>query len=515
MSIRSTLHSIVTGALLSALAPLTAAAAAPPGCDIHWRLAPQWNEAAPRLRVELSFDADARSRSELVLPGPVDPASLQAGDSTQIVDATRPLPAGLGVSLAQRSGERAVLRYELRAAGDGPSYRLGTQHLYFAGRALLALPAALAERPSLQMCLQVDGLSPAHLLASSLHASTGDDGLLRWQGSPALAREIVVAAGALQRQERQAEGQQLQVLLPADADVPASALADAVEKTVAAQRRFWGVGEAGRMLVMLQPEDRGALSAAAALHGALLLRAQRTLLTPDPAFEMLLGHGWLRGWFRERFGPTAYASRPDDPAGAWFVEGFSLFYALRLHAAQADGSVDGLARGLTLLAQQPAAERGALPWLAAHWHSALQARGRPGLDAVLQRLIVPAPQAWPTGPTSQPLAMHRLQAALRPQLGETISADVQRYGFGASPPDAATLGPCFRMHEAERRIEPAAAAPSPACRAWLGIGRSAAQADAAKPAAKAGTRGSTKLAGAKKGGAKPEAAKRPVKRARR
>ncbi|NRF72028.1 hypothetical protein HLB44_34090 [Aquincola sp. S2] len=456
-------------ALLLSLA-ITAQAATPSGCEVFWQLTPRWADSGAATQLDLRLAVDG---------GPLVPQPL----------------------------------------ADDPALMIGARQLAFAGRALLMLPPALAGRATLQMCLQVDGLSPDQRLFSSLHPAPGDDRLLRWQGPPALAREIVIAAGSWQLRERIAEGQALRIVLPTDgagsANV-ADAVADAAVRVVTAQRRFWGATETPRStwLVTLAANDNGSPAGAIGLHDALLLRLPSGAQAIEPVIETLLAQAALRNWFRERFGPVAFAPRGDEAASAWFSEGFSLFYALRLRAADGSGSLDGLAAALTMLWNQPGTNPAALPWLAAHWHSALQARGHAGgLDAVLHRLQLPPAarrdDGGPFGPLSQPLAVHRLQAAVRPLLGESMRADLLHFIGPGAAPSRSTLGPCFELDVAARRISAARdAASSAACQAWLGVGRSAAAAAAANAQPPKAAAGKNAAASSKATKAAPKRRKR-------
>ena len=84
-------------------------------------------------------------------------------------------------------------------------------------------------------------------------------------------------------------------------------------------------------------------------------------------------------------------------------------------------------------------------WLALQWHNALRAAGQPGLDTVLQRLLLAPALARHEGPISAPLATHRLVAALRPVLGDAPLRDIQRQAERAEPATLGptSLGPCF------------------------------------------------------------------------
>jgi hypothetical protein len=476
--------------LLATLLLLATAAVAraetPPGCDVFWLLTPNWSDTGTRLQVR---------------------TGTPAGDA----------------------GTR-----EWQPTPDDPALMTGARHLVALGQALLPLPPALAARPHLQMCLRVDGLDDTQVLASNLHAeAAGPDRLLRWQGSPALLREVVVAAGSLQQRERQAGPVRLRLLLSPELADRADTLADEAAATLAAHRRFWRSNEAGQAVLLLHADDRGAAPAALARGQALVLRAPSAALAPGAAFKVQLARADLRGWFRHRFGPTVYEHQPDEAANAWFVEGFSLFYALRLAAADAGWPVQDFAGALTALWQQDAAGTTA-PWLPLKWHTELRERGSgEGLDGVLRRLAVPAAQARTAGRLSSPLAGHRLFAALRPVLGDEPRRDMLQLAAGAGPvrtdprtdsrADSRTdprldlradaFGPCFTLLPAERRVQ--AAAESAACRAWLaGTAADSAPASAEAPRQAARAAKGPRLSPTKKA-ASHAASKAPVRKTAR
>ena len=418
------LYRRLAATLLLLTSAMAAQADTPPGCDVFWLLTPNWSDTGTRLQVR---------------------TATPAGDA----------------------GTR-----EWQPTPDDPALMTGARHLLALGQALLPLPPALTTRPHLQMCLRVDGLDDTQVLASNLHAeAAGPDRLLRWQGSPALLRELVVAAGSLQQRERQAGPLRLRLLLAPELADRADALADEAAATLAAHRRFWRSNDAVQAVLLLHADDRGAAPATLARGPALVLRAPSAALAPGAAFKMQLARADLRGWFRNRFGPTVYEHQPDDAANAWFVEGFSLFYALRLAAADDGWPVQDFAGALTALWQQDAAGASAF-WLPLRWHTTLREHGgAEGLDGVLRRLTVPAAQAKTVGRLSSPLAGHRLFAALRPTLGDEPRRDVQQLAQAAGAGSlrgelkADAFGPCFTLITNERRVQ--ATAETAACRAWL------------------------------------------------
>ena len=505
---------------LSLPLPVLAAAA---GCDLHWQVTPQHDTVPPQLAVTLTLDAGNRSRTELQLPDGSDVALL-AGPGTPALE---PVPGRpLVRSLAHRPGERLSLRFVVMP-GASTWLRLGPDSLLFAAPALLPLPTERGPSGPLQMCLGVDGLADSDALLANQGQTSSAERLLRLQGPATLARDWVVAAGALQQAERRVEGQPLRVVMAAASPMAfnADALADAAARQLASVRRFWGDAEAPGQLLLALPAPADVPARGMTLHQGTLLQLPTLLTLPGSQIDALLMQAAQQAWFRERFGPVAYEQRPDDAMNAWFSQGFAGFYSQRLRTSTGQQSLQAHAAALTSLLQfDAAAGAGAsasaapglapltAPWLAMRWHSALREQGQSGLDAVLKRLIVPAAQARAVGPLSSPLATHRLQAALRHLLADAPRRDLQQWVERSGPPDlnAATLGPCFRYDPGTQQVLPGSdGEPTASCQGWLNGSEppagSRAKAPMAKPSAKAGKKGGTKTSA--KGAAKPKKSK--------
>lgn len=504
-------QSLLRTGLLSAglLAGTAALAAPPPGCDLHWQLSPQREATPPQVLVTLTLDVGYRNRTELQLPEGSEIALL-GNDSAPNLDAVPGRPASR--SVAHKPGERLTLRF---AVMPGPNawLRLAPGSLIFAAPALLPLPAETAGgRASTAMCISVDGLAETdQLLANQGQANPGANAgekVLRLQGPQALARDWVVAAGALQQAERRAEGQTLRAVMAATTPMAfsAEALADAAARQAGQVRRLWADGDAPDQWLMLLPAPADAAPRGLATRQALLLQTPAALALPGREIDSLLLQTALQGWFRERFGPVAYDTRPDDPMNQWFTQGFASFYALRLQGANMQPGLQGAntqpgrqgavtlpslnfqpapngpqslaahAEALTAQLRLGGTQATAAPWLAMRWHTALREQGQPGLDAVLKRQLVPAALARPTGPLSSPLATHKLQASLRHVLAEAPQRDLQQFTATRSGPATLTpqmlgpetLGPCFRLDTSAQQVLPASdGEPTAACQAWL------------------------------------------------
>ncbi|WP_395702860.1 hypothetical protein [Aquabacterium sp.] len=457
----------LAGLLLCALPAL---AATPAGCDLHWQLALPADRSQP-IAVTLTFDAGNRSRTELQLPDGGDVGVL-AEPGAPALD---PVPGRpLARSVAHKPGERITLRFMV-APMPGAWLRLGTDSLMLAARALLPWPT---EPGRWQMCLGLDGLpGGAALLSNQGQQLQGDEPLLRLQGPASLAREWVLAAGALLLAERQVEGQTLRVVVAAD--MPAQgfdpdALTDAAARQLALLRRQWGDGPAPAQWLLLLPAPASAaadtLPRGLALHQAVLLQAPAAATPASGALDGVLLETLQQAWLRERFGPVAFEPRADEAPTAWFSRGFASFFAQRLRSASGQWRLQDQAAALNALLPGGSAAGQPAPWLAMRWHTALRAQGQPGLDPLMKRLMLPAGQSQVTGPLSAPLATHRLQAALRNVLAEAPSTDLQQLA-GRGPAVALTpevLGPCFGFDAAARQVVARGEGePDADCRGWL------------------------------------------------
>jgi hypothetical protein len=329
--------------------------------------------------------------------------------------------------------------------------------------------------------------------------------LVRWQATPAQAGDWVVAAGRLGWQPFAIEGQTWTLWMPdPDAAAPVfERLSRALPQEVGLMRRHWGDATAREQVLMAWQLPAGARPVHALVGGVALLgwplpamgtaagagdgttpdaRPGATVgVAPTPPIEppdlLALAH---EAMLAERFGPLAYDHRPQVAMQPWFSRGLASFLAQRLRSAHGLWSLDEHARALTPWLSQPMGA--ASPWLGMKWHGALVAQGHPGLEAALRPLMRPAGAAQAAGPLSEPLAGHRLIAALRPLLSDEPRRDavaVQR-GQGVGDPRV-WLGPCFQPDASGVAVQPVSTADrqAGACAAWLGTGRDTAAAVAA------------------------------------
>ena len=475
-------------------APSPSLADAPPDCGLLWRVTAQLDAVPRQLQVEIAFDAGGRSSTTLRLPGGwagvTETADGRVGRPAIIAEPRLMPVAGAPALRRVQHGpaEQVRLQWRLVPASDGmqPSgVREAAQWLAFSGQSVLPMPMEIDERAPPNACIALAGLaSGGRWVSSHGAADTPEDWLRVAAGAAPLAvrvHQALLAGGALQTHSALADGTPLTVALPPDGPwrFNADTLHQAAARAITAQRRYWGTGTtppvtAGRgddilpWLLLLMPADAGQ-TGGTAWHRALALNAAPGMDVPGAGFDLLMTQALARAWVAERFGPLAHAGRGDESQRAWFSEGVADFLSHRALLRQGLWTPNDYAAALNhsidahLLASGPEAVPATNPlalaawrgeWLALRWHAALLAAGRPGLEAHLQRLLVPAAQARREGPISAPLATHRLLAVLRPALGDTALADLKRHVEQAEPVDfgPATLGPCFvgRWHRVGR-----------------------------------------------------------------
>ena len=468
-------------------------------CGLQWRVTAMLDTLPRQLLVSIAFDAGGRSSTHLRLAGGwagltevpevaglpdgavAAVGAVGAGSATAIAEPRLlPVPGAPTLRRVQHGpAERVRLQWRLPPAADGTptsGMRLAAHWLAFSGQGVLPMPLETDERTPPTACITLTGLAPGGRWVSS-HGAV-DSPEARWRlaaGAAPLAVQVqqaLFAGGALLTHATVADGLALTVALPQDGPwrFNAEALHQAAARAITAQRRYWGDsavssgggsggGSAPPWLLLLMPAAADQ-TGGTAWHRALALQATAELDVPGAGFDLLLTQALTRAWVAERFGPLAHAGRGDEGLRAWFSEGAADFLAHRALLRQglwtAADYAATLNRRIAAYLQAsgpdaaPSADPLALPalqgeWLALRWHAALLAAGRPGLEAQLQRLLVPAAQARREGPISAPLATHRLLAALRPVLGDTALADLKRHveqgeriEFGP-----ALLGPCF------------------------------------------------------------------------
>jgi len=519
------------------------------GCALLWQVTPLLAGQAgepPQLRVALRFPAGGRSQTALHLPGGwagMTELPDRPGDSPRL-QAVAGEPAWR--SLAHAPGETVQLQWRLQPAADatqGGHTQLTPAWFAFSGQGVLPMPEGADAPGTGPACVALQGLGAGSRWASS-HGTADGPGALFVLGTSAVplaqrVQQALYAGGALHWQT--AAG--VVAVLPANAPWPGAAglatgltadsVAQAGARVLAAQLRQWpqaaGRDAAPPWLLLVLPAPAAAApdtALASAWHQALALQLPPAWAGGSAGVERELTTALARAWMADRFGPLAHAGRGDAALRAWFSEGWADFLAHRSLLREGLWTADDYAAALNArIAADLAEPARALPttqvvaqlvaggaqapplaqlqarrgeWLALQWHQALRRAGHPGLDAVLRQQLVAPAQARREGPTSAPLATHRLLAALRTVLHDQPMRDLQLHVDQGQPfsfrPDS--LGPCF---VAVAPVEPGAAPAYRAvpaamqqadCQGWLGLGPQARlaaggsrlQADAGAPA---------------------------------
>lgn len=487
-------------ALRAATDPLPATA-----CAIEWQVRLTRVErpdaehpglrAVTALEVTLGFDAGARTSTRLRLPAGWDALRELNPDAPRL----QPVSGDAQLRQVQHAAQaRVLLQWRLLPPADGGAasgLRLTPGWSAFTGAAVLAWPDEAGAQPT-SACLRVEAAEPVRWI-SNFGRAEGSSARWTWPAASAgLVQQALYAGGALQWREADAAGQTVTAVIPDGAPLAfdAAALAERTARLQAALRRDWRDDERSPVTVLALP---GPVAGGMALGRALVLQAPPDLALPGADGDGLIAGQLLRRWMPERFGPLAHAGRGDAPLRAWFTEGFADFLAHRLllreglwtpddyasalnrkisrYLAEPERGSDNLrlatgGAGARALAELPAA-RG--EWLALHWNAALRQAGRPGLEATLRGLMLPAAQARREGPLSAPLATHRLIAALRRDLGDVPLRELAHHIDDGAPFAFAdhALGPCFRRDTAADasafRPQAEADRQAPACQAWL------------------------------------------------
>lgn len=499
----------------------------------------QSTRVVPALEVTMGFDAGPRTSTRLRLPAGWDALRELNPDAPRL----QAVAGDSQLRQVQHAAQaRVLLQWQLLARGDGTEatgLRLMPGWAAFTGAAVLAWPDEAGMQPQ-PACLRVEAADAVRWI-SNFGRAEGSTTRWTWPAANAgLVQQALYAGGALQWRDADAAGQTITAVVPTGAPLAfdAAALAERSARLQAALRRDWHDDDRTPIPVLALP---GPVAGGMTLGRALALQAPPDLALPGPQTDELIASQLLRRWMPERFGPLAHAGRGDGPLRAWFTEGFADYLAHRLllkeglwtpddyaaalnrkigrYLAQPERAADNLrlatgGAGAQALAELPAA-RG--EWLALHWNASLREAGRPGLEATLRSLMVPAAQARREGPLSTPLATHRLIAALRRDLGDVPLRELAHHIEDGAPFDfgPTALGPCFQRDAgAAASFRPVAQGSAQgACQGWLqgsGTERVAAATErggkSARPA-KGGKAGKAAKASGGKAGKSAKAAK--------
>lgn len=334
-----------SSAVLAALALTCAwtvdvqAAASRPNLNVY-RLAPVLEDGKFRaVSVTISLPADADGETRLRLPAEwgggerlwrflQDPAvtggQLSKSDEKTWVITSRPR-APLTVRY------RVVSAYDGPPPPDGPNYGqpiIGPDGFYLIGHTIFATPEG---RDTDQARFVWDAAGSSLRLATDLSPlETAPASIER------LGPSVLMAYPDLVEARRDVGGAPLTVAMRGQFSFTAEAFADMAARSIGAVRAFWGDGKAPFLITLAgQPAPQGWTS----YRGTGLDDAFAVISTQNTKLEdyrLFLTHEYLHTWNAARLGGAIEG--PREPAGYWFSEGFTDYYARRL--ALRSGLVD-------------------------------------------------------------------------------------------------------------------------------------------------------------------------------
>ena len=224
---------------------------------------------------------------------------------------------------------RLTLRYRVVSAYDGPpppdspNYGqpiIGPEGFYVIGHTIFATPE---DRETDLARFEWDPAS------SALQLSTDLKPLQRAPASISqLGPSVLMAYPDMVEARRDVGGAPLTVAMRGTFSFSAEAFADMAARSIGAVRAFWGDGRAPFLITLAgQPAPQGWTS----YRGSGLDDAFAVISTQNTKLEdyrLFLTHEYLHTWIAERLGGAI--DGPGEPAGYWFSEGFTDYYARRL-----------------------------------------------------------------------------------------------------------------------------------------------------------------------------------------
>ncbi|AZS23536.1 M61 family peptidase [Caulobacter sp. FWC26] len=224
---------------------------------------------------------------------------------------------------------RLTLRYRVVSAYDGPpppdspNYGqpiIGPEGFYVIGHTIFATPE---DRETDLARFEWDPAS------SALQLSTDLTPLQRAPASISqLGPSVLMAYPDTVEARRDVGGAPLTVATRGTFSFSAEAFADMAARSIGAVRAFWGDGRAPFLITLAgQPAPQGWTS----YRGSGLDDAFAVISTQNTKLEdyrLFLTHEYLHTWIAERLGGAI--DGPGEPAGYWFSEGFTDYYARRL-----------------------------------------------------------------------------------------------------------------------------------------------------------------------------------------
>lgn len=316
-------------ASLIAAAFLLAAAKAPEDRTIQYKLTPLapggWGNA---LRVEMQFRGDADGETTLFLPE-------EWGGSTSLWRHITDVKIGGAKRLSgfynarvihHRPGARIRVRYDVVSAWpDDPGFDyekarplITRGHFLVHGEGVFAAPGG---RQAKDARFRWGRIPKGWKVASDLdHLGGGKTTVAN------LIDSVAIGGKAMQVVERRIGQAPLRVAVTGRWGFTPDALADVVQKVIAAENDFWGE-EATPFLVAMAP--LGEVPAGLSYVGTA--RTDAFSIASTSAFELkhatrFLGHEYMHSWV-----PTALGDMPENEASDyWFSEGFTDYLASKV-----------------------------------------------------------------------------------------------------------------------------------------------------------------------------------------
>ncbi|ATC33162.1 serine protease [Caulobacter vibrioides] len=332
--------SSVLAVFAAACAWTSGAEAAPkPSLDTY-RLAPVVEDGKVRaVSVTITLPADADGETRLRLP-------TEWGGGERLWRFLKD-PAVTGGQLSRpdektwvitsKPRARLTVRYQVVSAydgpppPDGPNYGqpiIGPDGFYLIGHTIFVAPEG-RETDTARFSWDAAG--------SSLRLSTDLSPLENTPGSiERLGPSVLMAYPDLVETRRDVDGAPLTVAMRGQFNFTAEAFADMAAQSIGAVRAFWGDGRDPFLITLAgQAAPQGWTS----YRGTGLDDAFAVISTQNTKLEdyrLFLTHEYLHTWNAERLGGAIQG--PREPAGYWFSEGFTDYYARRL--ALRSGLVD-------------------------------------------------------------------------------------------------------------------------------------------------------------------------------
>lgn len=143
-----------------------------------------------------------------------------------------------------------------------------------------------------------------------------------------LSASVAIAYKDLTILEREAAGAPLRLATRGQFAFTPAAFADMAAHTIADSRAFWGDGKEPFLITL---SDLNALKGWTSFRGTGLGDAFAVISTrnvPLDQYKLFLAHEYFHTWNSNRLGGSQ--DGPQEPAGYWFSEGFTDYYARRL-----------------------------------------------------------------------------------------------------------------------------------------------------------------------------------------